>query len=372
MQIPDQTAPEAPDRLRVAVVGTGNIARFHVEALQSMPEEAAVVAAADVDADNLAVFTDRYGIPQRYSDMDRMLREVQPDLVHLCTPPGMHHGQVLACLRGGASAVVEKPPALSLAEIEEMAAAEGPPGQGPWVATVFQHRFGSGARRVLAMAESGQLGRPLVAVCHTLWFRDQAYFDVPWRGRWDTEGGGPTMGHGIHQLDLLLALLGDWTEVSAAARRQARVMETEDLSIGHVAFANGAVATFVNSVLSPREESYIRIDFERATVELRHLYGYGDDDWTITPAPGCEDEVRAAWEAGESGVNSGHAAQIAHVLSALRAKEAPPVSSAESLRTMRLVAGIYASAAQHRTVTAGELRQGTRYYERMHGGGSPW
>ncbi|QBI53026.1 Gfo/Idh/MocA family protein [Streptomonospora litoralis] len=370
MQIPGQTVPEAPDRLRVAVVGTGNIARFHVEALQSMPDDAALTAAADVDPDNLAVFTDRYGIPQRFGDMDRMLREVQPDLVHLCTPPGMHHGQVKACLAAGASALVEKPPALSLAEVEEMADAEG--AQGPWFATLFQHRFGSGARRVRALADAGELGRPLVAVCHTHWFRDQAYFDVPWRGRWDTEGGGPTMGHGIHQMDLLLALLGDWTEVSATARRQARSMETEDVSIGHISFANGAVATVVNSVLSPREESYIRIDFERATVELRHLYGYGDDNWTITPAPGFEEQVNAAWEAGESGTNSGHSAQIAHVVSALRAKEPPPVTSADSLRTMRLVAGIYASAAQHRTIIPGELRRGTRFYERMHGGGSPW
>ncbi|GAA3753852.1 putative dehydrogenase [Spinactinospora alkalitolerans] len=370
MHTPDPLTPDAADRVRVAVVGTGNIARFHVEALRSMPEDVEIVAAADVDPDNLERFTDRYGIADRYGDMDRMLREARPDLVHLCTPPGLHHGQAMACLSAGATALVEKPPALSLAELEDMAAAEG--AQGPWVATLFQHRFGSGARRVRALVESGELGRPLVAVCHTHWFRDQAYFDAPWRGRWDTEGGGPTMGHGIHQMDLLLALLGDWTEVSAIARRQARTMETEDLSLGHVAFANGAVACFVNSVLSPREESYIRIDFERATVELRHLYGYGDNDWTLTPAPGYEEQARSAWAAGESGVSSGHSAQIAHVVAALRAKEPPPVTSAESLRTMRLLAGVYASAAQHRTVTPDELRRGAPFHSRMHEGGSPW
>src|SRR6201999_1263014 len=113
---------------------------------------------------------------------------------------------------------------------------------------------------------SGVLGRPLVAVCTTTWYRDQAYFDVPWRGRWDTEGGGPTMGHGIHQMDLLLAVLGEWTDVTATARRQAREIDTEDLSLAHVGFANGAVASVVNSVLSPREQSYLRFDFELATV----------------------------------------------------------------------------------------------------------
>ena len=39
-------------------------------------------------------------------------------------------------------------------------------------------------------------------------------------------------------------------------------------------------------MLSPREESCLRFGFEHATVEVTHLYGYGDDDWRIAPAPG--------------------------------------------------------------------------------------
>ena len=54
---------------------------------------------------------------------------------------------------------------------------------------------------------SGALGRPQVAVCETLWYRPDSYFDPAWRGTWSGEGGGPTLGHGIHQIDLLLHLL---------------------------------------------------------------------------------------------------------------------------------------------------------------------
>lgn len=370
------TSPEPESRtrtitgpVRTAVVGTGNIARFHTEALRGLPDRADVVAAVDIDPDTLATFRAHHAIPRGYTDLTTMLSEARPDLVHVCTPPGAHRAQVEACLAAGASVLVEKPPALSLAEVERMAAAEG--GEhGPWMATVFQHRFGSGARRVRALMDAGVLGRPLVATCHTTWFRPQEYFDVPWRGRWETEGGGPTMGHGIHQMDLLLSLLGEWTEVSAVARRQARDVETEDLSIARVDFAGGAVASVVNSLLSPREESRIRIDFERATVELVHLYGYGDDDWTITPAPGREEEVLAAWEAGEHGVNSGHHAQIVQVLDALRKDTAPPVTSRDALDTMRLIAGVYASSFEGRPVTPADLGPGSPFHDRMSGGRS--
>jgi len=173
-------------------------------------------------------------------------------------------------------------------------------------------------------------------------------------------------------MDMLLDVLGEWTEVSAVARTLARDMPTEDVSLAHVRFGSGAVASVVNSVLSPREETYLRFDFERATVEVTHLYGYGDDDWRVTPAPGCEDEVLAAWRDAASGTRSGHAAQFARVLAALAAGQRPPVGPAEARRTLALVAGIYASAFTGRPVTPGQLAPGTPFYGQMNGGNPAW
>ena len=353
--------------IKVAITGTGSVARAHVAALLTLRNEATVVAVTDIDIARSRAFRDEYGLAACYDTLAELLAVTRPGLVHVCTPPGSHAELALSCLQAGSSVLVEKPPALSLAELATLTQAQGQ--DGPWLGTVFQHRFGSGARRLRKLISAGALGRPLVAVCHTTWFRGQDYFDVPWRGRWDTEGGGPTMGHGIHQMDLLTYLLGDWTEVSAVVRRQARRMETEDLSLAHVTFASGAVASVVNSVLSPREESYLRFDFEKVTLELTHLYGYNDESWTITPAPGMEAEIRRAWSAGEYGVASGHAAQFAAVLAALRAGSAPPVTAAEALPTMRLVAGIYASAFLGRPVSPGDLGPESPFYYRMNGTG---
>ena len=374
--------------IRIAIVGTGNIARTHARAIadvsgaeagggQPAAPSATLTAAMDTDASRLDPFRIEFGVPDGYRDLADLLRRARPDLVHVCTPPAVHYAAAVACLRAGASVLVEKPPVISLRELDGLTAAQGRQAGGdasaPWFATVFQHRFGSGQRRLKALAASGVLGRPLVAVCHTTWFRDQAYFDVPWRGNWDTEGGGPTMGHGIHQMDMLLDVLGDWTEVSALARTSARVMATEDLSLAHVSFASGAVASVVNSVLSPREESYLRFDYEHATVEVTHLYGYDDDAWRITPATGHEDEITAAWRHAARGVRSGHAAQFRHVLAALRDGQQPPVTPAEARRTMALVAGIYASAFTRRPVTPDDLEPASPFYGAMNGGKpAPW
>ncbi|GAA4135256.1 Gfo/Idh/MocA family oxidoreductase [Actinomadura keratinilytica] len=358
-------------RIRVAIAGAGGIARIcHMPALRAERARAEVVAAMDVDAARAAAFCAEHDVPAAYTDLDRMLEDARPDLVHICTPPFAHAAQTVACLRAGAWVLCEKPPCLSLAEYDEITAAEGP--DGPYAAIVYQHRFGSGARRLAALADAGALGRPLVAQCVTAWYRDHDYYGVPWRGRWDTEGGGPTLGHGVHQMDLMLAVLGDWTEIRAMAGRLDRRVETEDVSTALVRFASGAMATVLNSVLSPREESYLRFDFTDATVELRHLYGYGDGDWTYTPAPHVPAETAAAWTAPGDEVPSSHLAQLSALLDCYERGERPPTSGPGGRQALEFVTGLYKSAFTARPVTRAELTPDDPFYHRLHGDVSGW
>ena len=131
--------------------------------------------------------------------------------------------------------LLEKPPTTNLADMDVLAAAEAASAGSVYV--VFQHRHGSGARRAHQLLGSGALGTPQVAVCETLWYRPDSYFLPEWRGNWAGEGGGPTLGHGIHQIDLLLHLMGPWETVDARSARIARPVEFEDVSMALVTFA---------------------------------------------------------------------------------------------------------------------------------------
>lgn len=349
----------------VAIVGTGGIAEFHAKALA---RRARIVAATDIDAAALAAYESRWSVPSVYPSLAALLANEKPDLATLCTPPGLHREQAVACLTNGVSVLCEKPPVLGLAELDEIAAVAG----DAHFATVFQHRFGSGAANLRRLVGDPRLGRPTTAVCHTLWFRADEYFAVPWRGKWEVEGGGPTMGHGIHQFDLLLSIMGEWREVVAVAARQAKPTATEDLSCAIVTFANGAVATVVNSVVSPREQSYLRFDFEHATVELDHVYGYTDENWRVTAAPGHAEPVAAAWAEGPAGIPSGHQAQFTAVLAALADGTPPPVSLVDTRATVELIAAIYCSAFTGDRVRRGDIGQDSPFYHRMDGTGAPW
>ena len=147
----------------------------------------------------------------------------------------------------------EKPLCASLAEMDRIEAAEL--ATGNYCSSVFQWRFGSGGQHLKRLIDTGDLGKPMVANILTTWYRTPEYYAVPWRGKWETELGGCSMGHGIHAMDFLLYQFGEWQEVRAMIGTLDRDIEVEDVSMAMVRFANGAMANITNSVLSPREES---------------------------------------------------------------------------------------------------------------------
>jgi predicted dehydrogenase len=353
-----------PTPARIAILGTGNVAAScHLPAVLAQGDQASVVAVADIDAERAAAFASARNIPASYGDLATMLATERLDLVIVCTPPGSHSEAIIQCLDAGVWVWCEKPPTLTLADYDDVTAHERE--GGPYASYVFQHRFGSSAHRLRRHIEAGDLGAPLVAVCHTLWYRDDDYYAAAWRGTWQSEGGGPSMGHGIHQMDLALALLGDWAEITALTGTLARDVETEDVAVASVRMESGALLSIINSVLSPRETSYLRFDFTDATVEVEHLYGYSNADWVWTPAPHVDAERAAHWPASED-VPSSHTAQLSALLEAMRDGHRPPVSGADGKRVLELIAAMYQSAATGRVVQRSDLTADNPYYRSMH------
>jgi predicted dehydrogenase len=344
--------------LRAAILGTGAIATAHAAALAATPD-AELVAVADRDAEHARAFAERWGVGGAavFGSLDELLAGGGVDVLHICTPPGVHAEQAIAALDAGLHVVCEKPAALSLDELDAMTDAANRADRR--LAVVFQQRTGSAAAHVRRLLDEGALGRPLVATCQTLWYRDPAYFAVPWRGKWATEGGGPTLGHGIHQIDLLAWLLGDWSSVQGQLWRLDRDTETEDVSTAVITFAGGTVASVITSALSPRETSSIRIDTELATVTVDHLYGHGHEHWRITPAPHVDAEVAAAWALPDVEEPSGHDPLIRDIYAALQAGEPLPSTASDASRSFEIVTAIYSSAASGAPVTPETLRADT-------------
>ncbi|HEY5980327.1 MAG TPA: Gfo/Idh/MocA family oxidoreductase [Microlunatus sp.] len=379
---PGQDAGRRTGRLRVGIVGCGGIGNSHARAFVANPR-VELVGVVDVIAERARAYARDYDTTA-YSSIAE-LADQQPDLVSVGTPPGSHVGPTLELLERGRSVLLEKPPTANLADLDTLIAADE--ASRGTVYGVFQHRHGSGARRAHQLLQAGALGRPQVAVCETLWYRPDSYFLPDWRGNWAGEGGGPTLGHGIHQIDLLLHLMGPWTSVLAQSSRLARPVEFEDVSLAMVRFANGAVGTVVTSLLSPRELSRIRVDTTTGTLEVDHLYGYRDADWSWSPAPDASMAARNGRDPGERttddptapagdvwrdsrtvDVPSNHAAQIDRLVDDLLAGRPHETTLTSARPTMELVTALYASSLSGETVHRRDLVPGHPHYARLDGG----
>ncbi|MEI7891524.1 MAG: Gfo/Idh/MocA family oxidoreductase [Myxococcales bacterium] len=106
--------------LKVAIVGCGKIADGHVEEIQKMPDLAYVVGVCDLEplmAEQLAM---RYRIGAFASDLDQLLDEQRPDVVHITTPPGSHAAIAKRALDAGCHVFVEKPLTPTLAATKDL------------------------------------------------------------------------------------------------------------------------------------------------------------------------------------------------------------------------------------------------------------
>lgn len=351
---------------RAVLVGTGSICDAHLRAVETVNERVELVAAVDIDPERVKVFCERAKVPRAFTDFDQMLAEVTPDLVLIATPPSSHAEMSIKAMEKGAWVLCEKPLCGSLAELDQIRAAEQ--RTGCYTGCVFQMRFASSNLHLKRLAASGQLGKPLVGVCNTLWYRDEAYYAVPWRGRWQTELGGPTMGLGIHAMDHFLDIFGEWEEVRAMAGTLDRDIEVEDVSMALVRFKSGAFGSIVNSALSPRQETYLRLDYQRATVELTHLYGYTKDDWKLTLTPPAQDDaLQQAWQSAPPDVGSSHGAQLRAFVQDMDRGECPHTSGEEARRTLEFLTAIYKSAFTNQPVARNSITEGDPYYQKISG-----
>jgi predicted dehydrogenase len=105
--------------LKIAIIGCGKIADAHLEQIQHIPG-CRVVGACDREPLMARQLCERFEIPHAFSEVDQLLKEVRPDVVHITTPPQSHYPLARECLEAGANVYVEKPFTLNLRDAEQL------------------------------------------------------------------------------------------------------------------------------------------------------------------------------------------------------------------------------------------------------------
>ncbi len=324
---------------KVAVVGCGTISVVHFEAIASIPG-AELVAVADADPGTRSEAAERYGVPG-FADHRQLLDTVEPDVVHVCTPHDQHADVTIACLEAGVAVLQEKPLAHTVAEGERIVQAAA--SSGAKIGICFQNRYNKVAMAVRELLDSGRLGAVQGGSGTVLWHRPAAYYDArPWRGRWQSSGGGVMINQAIHTLDLLQWFLGDVVRVDGHISRhllngQVEVEDTAELVLEHALGARSVMfATNANVVDSPVT---LEIVTERATLSVR-------GDLTISFNDGSVEQVaeRVAATSGRAYWGASHQLLIKDFYDRLDDPEPFWISPREAAKTLRVIKDLYAAS----------------------------
>ncbi|HJT77611.1 MAG TPA: Gfo/Idh/MocA family oxidoreductase, partial [Gemmataceae bacterium] len=264
-----------------ALVGCGMIARFHAQALAEVPG-ARVVALVSRNRANAQALADQLGQQCDIStDLAPVLARPDVDIVIVTTPSGAHLGPAVAAAEAGKHVVVEKPLEITLERCDRII--EACDRHGVQLCTIFPSRFGDANRTLKAAVEAGRFGRLTLGETTCKWWRPQSYYDEGgWKGTQALDGGGALMNQAIHNVDLLLWLMGPVTHITGFTATLAHErIEVEDTAVACLRFASGALGVIqATTSVHPGLPKTIAVHGDRGTVVVEQ------DDvlrWDFTP-----------------------------------------------------------------------------------------
>src|SRR5688500_11043403 len=151
------------DKLRVASVGCGPRGHVHMSAMRSSGV-IDLVAACDLHEDRRTALGQKHNIPRLYRDMAEMIRQEQPELVDIVTPPTIRVGIVEAAIEAGAKNIlIEKPIGLRPSESRRLAEL----GKQCFIAVNTQYQWMPHWQRIWGFLSDGGLGELRTIRCST-------------------------------------------------------------------------------------------------------------------------------------------------------------------------------------------------------------
>ncbi|MFC7373122.1 Gfo/Idh/MocA family protein [Fictibacillus iocasae] len=190
-------------QVRIGIIGSGGIAQGrHIPAFQSFGEKAVITAVSDVNETTAKEAATKFHIPYYFTKYQDMWEHV--DAVMIATPNKFHRDITVAALDAGKHVLCEKPMAMTVAECEDMIAAQK--RSGKILSIAYHYRYMKEASAAKRVMDSGDVGNPLVVRVQGLRRRK-----VPGWGVFtnkELQGGGSLIDYGCHLLDLSLWLMG--------------------------------------------------------------------------------------------------------------------------------------------------------------------
>jgi len=247
-----------PNKLRIGIIGVGQIGQVHIENYRTIPD-VEVVAIAGRDLERTRAVADRSGVPSAYADFHELLARPDIQAVNVCLHNNLHMPVSVAALQAGKHVFCEKPMAGSYRDAETMY--ETARSLELKLSIQLSTLFSNETKAARYLVEQGSLGRLYHARSVGHRRRGRPYVDgygSPAFVQKQVASGGALYDMGVYHIASLLYLLDNpkvlrvsgkiYQETNMdAVRRQASGYNVEELGLGLVRFENGLTLDLIEA-----------------------------------------------------------------------------------------------------------------------------
>lgn len=253
-------------KIKIACIGAGYFARFHIEAWKRIPE-VELVAICDHHSQKAQALAREFGVEKTYETLDALFEKEQFEVIDIITPPDTHLDLCKKAVESGKHIICQKPLAPTFAEAQKIVALTSESGIRFMVHENF--RFQPWYRKIKTLLKDGTIGDQL----HTLnlkmrmgdgWGQDayldrQPYFQtMPRLFIYET---------GIHFIDVFRFLAGEVSSVYAKLRKLNPVIAGEDCGLVLFDFKNGGQGVLDGNRYNESNHKNPRYTFGETVIE---------------------------------------------------------------------------------------------------------
>lgn len=362
------------DKVRIGVIGVGQIGKVHLERYREVAE-AEIVAVADIRTDEAQRVAQANGIPSVYDDYRALLARDDIQAVDVCLHNRLHMPVTIAALEAGKNVYCEKPMSWFYGEARAMYDAAQRTGR--MLHIQLNTLYSAEARAAKRLIDEGHLGAIYYAKSSHYRRRGRPWVDgygTPAFVQKEAAGGGALVDMAVYHISRMLWLLGNPPVLSVsgnafqmldnmyADRRASGKYNVEELGMGLVRLA-GCVTYFIEEAWAIQAEQSdgdrifgahggLRVDplgyfTTLADMEMNATFDLKTADWRwhqCNPLEAAYDHSQRHWVWAQLG-------------------RVPLLDTAGlALKTALITEGIYLSAHLGREVTAAEIEQAEPEY----------
>ncbi len=348
-------------KLKIAIIGTGNISNAHLNAYEKL-ENVKIVSACDINEKRVKAYCEKRSIPTFYTNHMEMLKKENIDAVSICTWNNSHAHIAIDCLNAGINVLCEKPLSLNYSQAE--AIKDVAENSSAFLMVGFVRRFDKKTLIMKDLLDKKKLGELYYAKTGVIrrcgnptgWFSDKS-----------RSGGGPLIDLGVHMIDQCRYLmgkpkvvsvfgvtfekLGPRTDVKMLNRYRPMddggICDVEDFASAMIRFDNGCVlAVEVSFTLhTANEKLYCEIFGTEAGVEMAPGFKIAGT------MEGYNVDIEPKYSEDKNNFQSMFDRQIAHYVDCnINGTECiSPIE--DGVELMKILDGIYKSASTGHEVT---------------------